>query len=421
MEVKFDGVSIITSPYHPEFIGHESSPERALSILNLAREDGAVIIADRYNSKRIIISGILTGSNQDDLEIKIDAFKELFGRLEKNLDIEWNGSTRRYKATCENHNFDRKYYMTKFVPWTAQFIVPQGIGEDISETILFENIPITGSIITGPATFQGSAKPRPRFRIRCSTTASSPRGLSIENIDNNERIVITRFYGFGANKNFEIDCRNKTVKYDGEIIPFYGVFPKFEIGTNNVEIKIAEILDQAYELPLSWGSTGSVYTNVKRAQSFTVPYKDGTYQTIELLLSRSGIPTSNLQIEIQTDDGGKPSGIAVPNASFLIPGAGIGASLAWHKANSANPFALEANTRYWIVPNATGSSGNCYNWAMDDTSASYKRGNSSYTSDNGATWDDEPDVDLAFRLRYGGIIDPAKTYNLDIYYYKRYL
>jgi len=134
MTILFDTVDISTDPYVPRFIKHETVPERILSLMELARENGSVIVAEKYGVKHILLQGIIYGSTQVDLETKIDTFKELFSREAKDLDISWEAGTRRYVATCVSHKFDRDYFHISICPWTADFIVPEGVGKDTTRT-----------------------------------------------------------------------------------------------------------------------------------------------------------------------------------------------------------------------------------------------------------------------------------------------
>ncbi len=114
--IQFDSVEILNSTYSPRFVKHESAAERFVNSLQLAREDGEILISANYGKKKITLSGILLGTSKNDLESKIDIFKELLSRQEKNLDIDWNGITLRFVATCVSHNFDRDHYNINFVP-----------------------------------------------------------------------------------------------------------------------------------------------------------------------------------------------------------------------------------------------------------------------------------------------------------------
>ncbi|MFA5462449.1 MAG: hypothetical protein WC274_10285, partial [Sulfurimonas sp.] len=101
--IKFDSTELLNTTYIPRYVKHESSTDRELGIMNLARDNGSVLVNDRRGTKTITLKGILTGATESALETAIDNFKELFSRQQKNLDISWAGSTRRYIATCKSH------------------------------------------------------------------------------------------------------------------------------------------------------------------------------------------------------------------------------------------------------------------------------------------------------------------------------
>ena len=138
MNVLFDNVELVTSSYAPKYVKHESTSLRNVALLELAREDGAVLISEKYGVKYITIVGSLKASSQSALETAIDNFKELFSRLEKDLDISWAGSTRRYVVTCVRHTFNRDYLNINFVPWAAEFVVASGVGKDTAITAVVD-------------------------------------------------------------------------------------------------------------------------------------------------------------------------------------------------------------------------------------------------------------------------------------------
>ncbi len=422
--IKFDSTEILNTTYIPRYIKHESAPERELNLLNLIREDGSVIVSEKYGTKRVTLVGILTSTSELGLDLNIDSFKELFSRKEKNLEISWAGSSRMYVATCVKHEFDRDHFHLLFVPWSAEFIVVSGIGEDSSESQVLTNYEWNGVSDYSPTlTFSGSAKPKPRIVFTMRATLADTRGISIKNNTTGEEIVITRDGGWVDADVLEIDCRLKTVKLNGTSVPFYKQLLSFIIGANSLTMKTCDIIDQqSYEFGVAINNKvyGGTYTP---AMSFTVPYTDVTYQKLSLYVMRLGTLAKNLLASIQTDDNGKPSGVVVTNANFSFPHADIGASYAWESVTSISCFTLNANTRYWIVLNVQDSSGdtsNCYQWcSIGGVDATYKKGNLATTTDGGTTWVDVPAQDATFRLMYGGY--GGQNCYVNVYYYKRYL
>ena len=218
MTITFDSVNISTDPYVPRFIKHETVPERILSLMELARENGSVIIAEKYGVKHILLQGIIYGSTQADLETKIDTFKELFSREAKDLDIpDWAGGVgagRRYVATCVSHKFDRDYFHISICPWTADFIVPEGTGREINLTGVFHEKNIASFPHISTMTLAGSAEPKPIILISVTSGWTNARGVSFENTTTGEKLVINVGEASISNGDlFEIDCENKTVRW----------------------------------------------------------------------------------------------------------------------------------------------------------------------------------------------------------------
>ena len=431
--ITYDSTEILNTTYAPRFVKHESDPEREIQSFVPTREDGEVLVSERFGTKRIILSGILSGSDQDDLEGKIDAFKELFSRLEKNLDIEWEGGTRRYVATCERHDFDRDHFNIAFVPWTATFIVLSGEGKDTSETLARDE-EIVGVTTPGTDAFtlSGSKPPRPVITIEGANFNSVTKGIEYKNTDTGERIVVTRDESWPTVAVVTIDCEKKRV--DTQIMttvedgPFYGVFPKFRVGTNNVQISAGDIVNQkSPDDVLGDTDTSSLLNGVNDffAQGFVVPYRDVTFQGITVVLDKALGSPGDVTIRVETDADGEPSGnladTSGSGSTMTISSGDIGAK-GYVTGYTAAPFTLEANTKYWIVVSAAGVDGsNRYDIYYALTSAGiYTKGVALLTTDAGGTWTDGAEENLAFRVLFGGKAGGASVLHT-VAYKKTYL
>jgi hypothetical protein len=420
--IKFDNQELLSTTYNPQFLKHESSPDIDLNTMDLPHENGSVQISDRTGSKIIAIQGVLIGSSEEDLESKIDAFKELFRRVNKNLDVNWNGGTRRYVASCQNHRFDRDHYHIGFVPWSAEFLAPTGIAEETTETNLVANENFTTQEKTKTGlTFLGSASPLPRLRVANQDTSSTDaKGIEFKNTDTGERLIYTRAAGLPQTTAVEFDCRLKTVGGPTAPANYYGVFPKFTPGAaNNLRIRIGDIIAEGWEQgDIGNSSVINIDGSHIISQSFILPFTDATFQGVELYIAKSGSPAGDLSVKIKTSDGnGMPYSTVV--AAMVIPKASVNTSFSWVKINAAAAFTLNANTKYWIVCEITGG-GDTYYWMnFVPPFVTYKRGGvADYT---GGAWVNYPEYCTWFRLLFGGKADLTKTFRLNIDYYKRWL
>ncbi len=422
--IKFDTTELRNTTYIPRFVKHESSTERDLNILNLARDNGGVLVNDRRGVKIITLKGVLTGSSESALETAIDNFKELFSRVEKNLDIEWAGSTRRYVATCKSHNFDRDYFNLLFVPWTAEFIIPSGIGKDISITAEKHNITVNANPYSWTSTFSGSAKPKPIITLEFGIGHTYPRGIQLKNVTTGEKIIFNKITPLSNGDTIVIDFENKKITLEGVEQPFYGVFPDLIVGNNSLELSIGNILDQ-YSPNVTISASYIIAGDLESAQGIIVPSTDGSYERIGIYCSKDGSPAEALRVEIQTDNNGVPSGSLVSaNAHGNINASDVGALPSWVYCYLTDNIQLEANTPYWIVVKSAGSSvGNNYNLQYTEGAfAEYSKGTVAITDDGETTWTIQASQNLGFRLYYGGASDVVLgTITLDVDYYKLYL
>ena len=432
--IQFDSTEILTTAYIPQYVKHESAPNRILTALQLAREDGSVLISDKRDIKIITLKGTLVASTQDLLDAAIDAFKELLSRKEKNLDISWNASTRRYVATCTNHQFDRDHYNTNAVPWSAEFTVLSGEGKDTSTTTALNAHSISPSTpVADSFTIAGSKPAKPVITFNVDSVGSTVKGLEYKNTDTGEKIQITRTgtWGGGSGKNIIIDCLNRKVTdniglsaYQEGI--FYGVFPTFKIGTNNVQVSVGKLVCQASGDPDDLSKIVTAYsladTTHRLAQGFSVPYTDSTFASITLAIKKTGAP-GTLTIRIETDNNGIPSGSLVDaNATVNVAHGSLSTGYTYFNTNFAGTFQLVANTKYWIVLKAaaTVDGSNHYDWGLaSEAIYFYPRGGSYTSTDSGATFSKVSEF-YGFRILYGGL-NPSSTVLHTVVYTKTYL
>lgn len=436
--VKFDSTEILnTSTYKTSSVKHHSAPTRNINLLELARDDGAIIVNEKYGTKTITIQGVLQGSSASDLQTKLDTFKELFSRSEKNLDITPDGgSIRRYVATCTRHDLPENHYNILILPFTADFVVADGVGRDTIATAIVNAQAISATTYTSSMVLAGSAKPKPIIDILIGSNNTNSRGIAFENTDNGQKIIITKTTAFANAIHLIINCQNKTVQYNAEDIRFYGPFPEFLIGTNNFKFYSGSIIQQAYaDNPTGTGTDyWAIYGNRQLAQSFSVPFTDNTFRGIGIYRGYVGLSGGtgtwyNLNIQIVNDSGNAPD---LSSVVVTFPAHDIrGAYTQFNPINHSSNFTLNSGTKYWMVfdMDAGGDIATQYGIIRYKSSGNtYKLGNQMYSTDGGSTWasgdgtlPDTGDMVTLFKLYYGGVVDASPAFTLDVDMYKSYL
>jgi len=221
-------VGIITNS-----IDHTSIPDKQTELYAKADANGSSIPAINYPSKKITIGGVIKGSSQSDLDTRIDAFKAYFNGKNKNLDISYICSSRRYIATANTISITREQ-KALYATFTIEFICTNPFGMDTSATTIMSQLNYTSATYTVTPTIAGSAPYQlPVFTITIDALTGTGDYIRISNGNNNQEIMI---YGISlANGDvIVIDCANRTVTRNGSQIDYYGTFLELEPGANSI-------------------------------------------------------------------------------------------------------------------------------------------------------------------------------------------
>jgi len=223
------GVGIITN-----LIDHINLPDKVMTLYALADANGSTIPSINYPTKKIVISGVIKGSSQADLDSRIDSFYGYFNGKNKNLDIAYGSSTRRYIATTNGISIDRaqKSLSAKF---QVQFICTNPFGIDTSTSNLWTaKTAFTSATFTETPTVGGTAPYQlPVITITINSLTGAGDYLQISNDNNNQEMLI---YGqsLAASDVVVIDCEQRTVTLNGDLIDYTGTFLELEPGANSI-------------------------------------------------------------------------------------------------------------------------------------------------------------------------------------------
>lgn len=213
-------------------IDHTSLSDKEVAMFGLANTNASVIPYIGFPSKKIKITGGIGGSTQADLDSRIDTFKGYFTGKDKNLDIEYNGTTRRYIATAVTVSVDRQQ-TSLYATFTVEFVCAQPFGRNTTATTALNSAGRTLAGYTDPYTFLGTAPFQlPVFTITYAAVSGGASFVQIGNNANGQSIMITDQTWVAADV-LEIDVANKTVKKNGVEIDFLGAFPEFAPGAQS--------------------------------------------------------------------------------------------------------------------------------------------------------------------------------------------
>lgn len=221
-------VGIITN-----LLDHTDIPEKTMELYAIADANGSSIPAINYPAKRIPFAGAIKGSTQDNLDTRIDSFKGYFNGKDKNLDVDYAGTTRRYIATVNALSISRSQ-KALFARFTGEFICTKPFGVETSATSITNTLNHTSATLNMTPTIGGSAPYQyPIFTITIDALTGTGDYIQLANDDNGQNMVI---FGLGleAGDVVVIDCFARTVTVNDEIIDYSGVFLELEPGANSL-------------------------------------------------------------------------------------------------------------------------------------------------------------------------------------------
>lgn len=209
-----------------------SMPDKVTPIYALAANDGNVASRATYPQKRITINGFISGSSENNLDSRIDSFKALFNQDGKDLDIYYDGSTRRYVAVVDGLPVVRRD-RGGFATFTVNFIA-QPFGTETSSTNLFTVSNNTTGATTQTPTIAGTAPIQlPVITITIDALTGAGDYIQIGNDLNDQTMLI---YGLGlqAGDVIVIDSRTKTVTINDVQVDVYGTFITLTPGASSI-------------------------------------------------------------------------------------------------------------------------------------------------------------------------------------------
>lgn len=231
--ITFDSNSLQTSSILTADISHESIPVKEAKLYNLAHANASKIPYVSYPSRSIRIAGKVIGTSIADLDSKLDSFRAYFIGTDKNLDIDYNGSTRRYIATVNGLSIDRPGGL-QYAKFEAEFMCTQPFGRNTAATTALTAAGRTLSGYTDLHTFLGTAPYQlPVITITITAVTGGTGAVTFANSANSQGVTITG-QTFVATDVIEIDCLNKTIKKNGVAIDFLGAFPEFAPGSQSM-------------------------------------------------------------------------------------------------------------------------------------------------------------------------------------------
>lgn len=232
----FNGNSLQTSQILLSQIdGVADFPTLNVSIYPVDHANRSAIPFESFPSRPIkLIGQLYAGGSISGLDSLIDTFKGYLLGIDKNLDVDYAGGTRRFVATLNKCAIARPNWLG-FANFTIEFVCSQPFGQNTATTTALSAAGRTAANYTDSHTFVGTAP----YQLPVTTitftalTGGTGATVSFGNAGNGQGINITRTWLTGDV--LVIDCTLKTVTVNGIQVNFVGAFPEFPPGSQSMQ------------------------------------------------------------------------------------------------------------------------------------------------------------------------------------------
>jgi hypothetical protein len=232
MDILFNNLNLNdTVNYFVESSNHEETAKAETNLQKIARTNESVLLRKNFGVRTIKMTVIVKDSDRESLDSRMDTFRKTIEAKDKNLDIDYSTSTRRFVATGYIEKVDRRLNWARV---DCKFECYRAFGEDTTSTTESFNgkttTPYTDDIEIG-----GSAPAQPDITITVvSVTATGDKFIQIKNTDNGDYVKVSAD-DWAADDVIIISTRNASVSRNGNITEYLGIMPEWIPGVNNWE------------------------------------------------------------------------------------------------------------------------------------------------------------------------------------------
>lgn len=391
--------------------GIESTPDKNLNTVKIARRDGEKKISDDYAPRKITMDGSFKAPDIETFRANMDAVKRNVSG-EGFLDVTFDGlPTRRYFVDVQNWVFTNDHYTLTNIPFALNMVaMDPPFGEDINDTALYSATDVNNAI-SQTSYLSGSAEPAVDLQmiIRNPGTLTS---IEAKNTTTGTSTTVTQT--FAPDDVLQIKTAEQFVGINGLPVKFDGNVVRFEPGENNWRINFTT--SDSYVIVTQQPAQNSEYLafgTLSLGQKITIP-STIVIGRLDLMLSKIGTPPG-AKVRIYAASGFNPSNPPLAQATITEP---IGEMAAFVPVEFESTVQLTAG-EYWVVlytgngtNTASGDINNGYFW-KGSTLNPYAGGNAARLNLTGSVTQ-YPTYDFAFRLYQAQTGDQFTTDTPDV-------
>lgn len=201
-----------------------NAPPKAVSVLELARKDGAKAVFEKFGSRKINLTGYIQADTEDNADGALDQLKSYVNRRGLELKVAYRGDYRVWGVNVESLQTARKNTDVSRMPFNLSMVAPNPFATDTSRTTLVDETGITTAtniaLVGGGSYF---ASPLTVITINDITPDDDYVTITIGNAIENTYMSITGIFAIGDV--ITIDSFNEIIYKNSDIIEGDGIFP----------------------------------------------------------------------------------------------------------------------------------------------------------------------------------------------------
>lgn len=233
-DVTFNNYVLQNSTVSVKTAEHFGSPNRSLQVEDIGREHKQALASALYKSKVIVVEGYIHASTQALMHGEVDDLKEAMDAENANLDIDFEGGTRRYHATPRVVEIPEDYFNLTFVAYRVEFLCvePFGYATTTSSRAIST---IHTAELDATVTFAGTFDPEPTVTIDLIDNDGVTQ-IVLQNLTTGDSITIGTAFADGDE--IILNHATKKVLWNNAEMDYSGLFPQWVVGSNHFILNI---------------------------------------------------------------------------------------------------------------------------------------------------------------------------------------
>lgn len=214
-----------------------SSPKKEITLIELARDDGARNVFERFTQRDIGVEGYINSSTSDDADASVDLLKTYLNRKDLELKIGFAGGSRIWTVAFQELAIGKNTNDPTYYSWTGKFLAPKpfAIDETSSSTLASESaLTAATSIIAVDGEGTYLVVPEIVITINSIDPDDSDVSITVSNPATSRSMTITQT--LQAGDVITLDCFNKVIYLNSAVIPGVGNFPTWLPSAGTLEV-----------------------------------------------------------------------------------------------------------------------------------------------------------------------------------------